>query len=54
MKLPLDSQSLVVMKVACASFKWDSKKEKSTLSNINIVVSEGFFAIVVGKVGAGK
>jgi ABC-type uncharacterized transport system ATPase component len=54
MKLPLDSQSLVVMKVARASFKWDSKKEKSTLNNINIVVSKGFFAIVVGKVGAGK
>lgn len=54
MKLPLDSQSLVVVKVECASFKWDSKKEKPTLSNINIVVSKGSLVIVVGKVGAGK
>jgi ABC-type Mn2+/Zn2+ transport system ATPase subunit len=54
MKIPLDSQSLIVVKMECASFKWDSKKEKHILSNINIMVSKGSLVIVVGKVGAGK
>ncbi len=34
MKLPLDFQSLVVVKVECASFKWDSKKENLLLATL--------------------
>jgi ABC-type transport system involved in cytochrome bd biosynthesis fused ATPase/permease subunit len=53
-KLPSDSDEPVAVKVECAFFKWDSKEEKATLSNINLAVNRGSFVTVVGKVGAGK
>ncbi|CAM6038239.1 unnamed protein product [Sphagnum compactum] len=53
-KLPSDSDDPVAVKVECAFFKWDSKEEKATLSNINLAVNRGSFVTVVGKVGAGK